>query len=294
MAEDERDRDSVEEPEASDGEGVERDADVDSADGDDARDDGADKSVTEDGGEKVPGDKDAPMGPLPIETLDVCPNCGESMRDTDTLVCIKCGFDLKTLKVMETETGETMVTPEETGASATSGDPLARPWAVDPWAPLALAGLAVAILAVGYLTAQAGLFDEAQITAGTDGVAEVAWKHRFVGLAQFPLLIGIWVLCGFGAFFTGGWMFARPRGDIAIAAARLLAIAATARLTSFISLPYPQLERLVEAGASAAVVFLLIMVAFRLKPRDSGVMLGLGVLAFLVLYSVSGVVAWVT
>ncbi|MCZ6445243.1 MAG: hypothetical protein O6758_03555, partial [Planctomycetota bacterium] len=41
-----------------------------------------------------------------VKALDTCPNCGASMAATDTLLCLRCGFDLKTLKVIKTVTGE--------------------------------------------------------------------------------------------------------------------------------------------------------------------------------------------
>ena len=47
----------------------------------------------------------AATGPY-VKTLDVCPNCGANLPSSDSLVCLRCGFNLKTLQVMATETGE--------------------------------------------------------------------------------------------------------------------------------------------------------------------------------------------
>ena len=43
-------------------------------------------------------DSDRPSSP---KELDVCPNCGASMRGAETLVCLRCGFDLKTMRVID-------------------------------------------------------------------------------------------------------------------------------------------------------------------------------------------------
>ena len=42
-----------------------------------------------------------------VKSLDICPNCGKAMGKARNLICLKCGFDLKTMKVIETKTGDT-------------------------------------------------------------------------------------------------------------------------------------------------------------------------------------------
>ncbi len=82
-----------------------------------------------------------PAAPEPsaIKALDVCPNCGSPLGAVDVVVCMRCGFDLKSLKVIETEKGEVVVpeAPEEAPRSSSPARAIPGcPWASPPpgWA----------------------------------------------------------------------------------------------------------------------------------------------------------------
>jgi len=227
--------------------------------------------------------------PSGVRALDVCPNCGSPMRGRDTLVCMRCGFDLKSLKVIETETGQTTEEEEEE-----ERQPLVQEAAGDPWLPAALAIAAAVVLLIGYLAGAAGLFPQLRSALEEGALFSASWDARWGGAARFPLLIALWAMCGFGALIAAAWLFGRPFGNIGLGALRMLAITAIARCVGFLSFPWRLLEFTAEAIAAAAVFFILSMLLFRLKPRDAATVLVVTVVLFLALYVVARVVTWVT
>jgi len=54
-------------------------------------------------------DPEPPAESSHIKGLDVCPNCASPLGGVDAVVCLRCGFDMKTLKVIKVETGETVL-----------------------------------------------------------------------------------------------------------------------------------------------------------------------------------------
>ena len=227
--------------------------------------------------------------PSGVRALDVCPNCGSPMRGRDMLVCMRCGFDLKSLKVIETETGQT--TEEE---EKEERQPLVQEAAGDPWLPAALAIAAAVVLLIGYLAGAAGLFPQLRSALEEGALFSASWDARWGGAARFPLLIALWAMCGFGALIAAAWLFGRPFGNIGLGALRMLAIVAVARCAGFLSFPWRLLEFTAEAIAAAAVFFILSMLLLRLKPRDAATVLVVTVVLFLALYIVARVVTWVT
>src|SRR5687768_17541375 len=79
-----------------------------------------------------------------VKELDVCPNCGASMRGTDALVCLRCGFDLKTMRVVKTEVGEAVEPVAE-------APPLVRPGMGDLWLPAVIAAACGGFLLICYM-----------------------------------------------------------------------------------------------------------------------------------------------
>ena len=236
--------------------------------------------------------------PLPVESLDACPNCGSPMREKDALVCLRCGYDLKHLKVIETETEDRAKAKGRKKEKAELEEveerrPLAREGLGGLRLPLVLAVLAAAALIIGYLAGYQGLFPAVgEAAAAAEEAAPIEWARRFTELGKFPVLIGLWTLCAMGALVAGSWLFGRPLGDVGLGAARMLGIIIAAFCVRFLPVQDKVLSFAAEAAAALAVFFLLTMFFFRLRPRDAGTLLGLTLLACIVLYVGAKLMAW--
>jgi len=247
----------------------------------------------------VPKSDSGEAGLPSVKELDVCPNCGASMRGGETLICLRCGFDLKTMQVVKTQTGEVAVT-----AAAAAGITDERPVLVqeaswDTWLPLAMAGVGTLALLIGYLSGMLGLFpviERAAIAAGT--VPDVKVADRFLGLLRFVTLSGMWSICGVVALgFVAhllGMRFVNAVGGLWTAFLRMLGIVVVMRVATMLNIPWPAWEWVVEAAIQGAVFLGLSMLLFRLKPRDLPTFGGSTVVLFLLLWVMSHVVVWVT
>jgi len=240
-------------------------------------------------GSEAPGAPGAPDA-SDVHAVDVCPNCGSPMRGSDTLVCMRCGFDLKTMKVIETKKGETTGEEEE----KEQRDPLVQEGPGDPWLPVALAIIGAAILLIGCLAGAAGLFPHLRATLEEGATLVVSWNERWGAAARFPVLIGLWTMCGFGALIAGAWLFGRPFGNVGLGALRMLGIVAIARCVGFLSLSLRPVEFILESLLAAAVFFILTMLLFRMKPRDAATLLVVTIVLFLALFVIAHLVTWVT
>ncbi len=102
-------------------------------------------------------DKPAPDPPAEgshVKGLDVCPNCASPLGGVDAVVCLRCGFDMKTLKVIKVKTGET-VAPE--ADEPEQAEPLCVPGVGGVGLPAVMAGVSLVLLAMGYLLGARGL-----------------------------------------------------------------------------------------------------------------------------------------
>ena len=73
--------------------------------------------------EAAPPPKDAPR----LADLK-CPNCGAERDDEHELLCLRCGYNMVTLKVEKTKTGDAEVVPEE----GEDGEPREAPPGITP------------------------------------------------------------------------------------------------------------------------------------------------------------------
>jgi hypothetical protein len=229
----------------------------------------------------------APQAPPPpaseeppsIKALDVCPNCGSPLGGVDTVVCLRCGFDFKSLRVIKTETGEP-VSPEPDEAEAPV---LSRPGTGGFWAPWVMVAGGLLLLAIGYLWGWAGLFP---------GEEAVGYGARMVGLLKMLLKTAVLALSGLGALCAVAHMVSARLGDVKLAAVRMLGIAAVIGLLSFFNAPNDALEWTIESISQALAFLGLSMVLFRLSARDAATLLGATVVAVVGLLLASALVLW--
>jgi len=216
----------------------------------------------------------------------VCPSCGAPLRGADALLCVRCGYDLRTLSPTETETPPAAEPPPEPDV-----DPIVAPGRGALWLPGALIVVGVGVMSWGLLSGHAGLFS---VAGDEDAVVEVAWRQRWMGLARFPVLLLLWSACGVAALAVTAWISARPFGDLRLAAARVAGIVAVASMVRFADLPSRLLEFPIETAGAALAYFALTRVLFRVTSREAGACVALTAIGFFVLTVLTHFVAWTT
>lgn len=202
-------------------------------------------------------EKDA--GPVDIESLDVCPNCGATMRGTDELVCLRCGFDLKSMKVIETRTGEDSV--DEIVEEGAEPPPLSKPGRGDLWMPAAVAGVSAVVLIIGCAGGVLGLYT---------GADSPNFGMRLVAIAQTLLRFAVWGGAVIGALWcTARLINQQPLGEIKLVAMRALAAVAAINLVRFINLEHDSWEQGIELVLQAALLPPILTAMFGISFRDS-------------------------
>lgn len=238
-----------------------------------------------------PQDEDAPDEPVPelpekpsaIKALDICPNCGSPLGGVDAVVCLRCGFDFKTLKVIKVETGETTAPESE---EAEPAPPLSVPGAGDLWLPAAMAAVGLGVLGIGYLAGAQGLF------AGTEGEEAVGFGKRLEGVLGMVVRTGVMTLAGLGGLSVLAHMLDTRFGDVKLAAVRMLGISAAVGLLAFFNVDSIFLELTIEAVCQAVAFVGLAMVLLRLTLRDAATLMGITVFAMIGLLVLSQLVLW--
>lgn len=216
----------------------------------------------------------------PAGTIEVCPNCGAPLPGDETLICLRCGFNLKTLKVIKTATGETTESEE----AEVEVPPVSGPGQGGLLLPQIMAAASALVISVGYLSGAEGLFL---------GDTNPGFGARVVGLVGGLLLIALWSAAGLGGLgFLARFVMLRKLGDLRLAAVRMLAITATMRLLAFIDPPQEPLwlkwlELLLEFIGQAAVFVGLVMYFYVLNVRNALITGIAAILMVLVLLAVS-------
>ena len=227
-----------------------------------------------------------PPEPSAIKALDVCPNCGSNMGGADAVVCLRCGFDLKSLKVIKVETGETDKPSEPESEPEDEVSPLCEPGAADPGLPMAMAVGGLGLLALGYLMAAAGLVEAVEDeTAGLFA--------RLGGLIKMLVRTGALSLAGLGGLSVLAHMLNTRIGNVKVAAVRMLGIFALIGLLTFYNADNQTLEWTIELVCQALAFIGLATVMFRLTVRDAAALMGLtafAVIGLLLLSQVRNVV----
>lgn len=199
-----------------------------------------------------------------VKALDVCPNCGATMRQGNLLVCLRCGFDLKTLRVLETQTGEEG--HEEDEDEDEPPEPLCLPGRGDFRVPGILAGISVLVISIGYLAGADGLFN----LESDDGFPiDPAAAQRFGQWGIYLATLVLGSLCGLAGVFVVSRLNETTFGDWRLGSLRIVGVFATMWLAKFVDLGGKFLEIGAEWILHAGIFVGLSMFFFRLTPRDA-------------------------
>jgi hypothetical protein len=227
-------------------------------------------------------DPDPPAESSHIKALDVCPNCASPLGGVDAVVCLRCGFDMKTLKVLEVKTGETVA--PDTDESEES-EPLCVQGVGGVGLPAAMAIVSLVLLAIGYLFGARGLFD-------VPVEETVGFNARVGGLLGMFVRTGGLTLAGLGGLSVLSHMFDRRLGDMQLAAVRLLGIFAALGLLTFFNLESSALEWTMESIFQAVIFVGLASVFFGLNVREAATLMGVTVFSVIILLLGSALVLW--
>lgn len=219
----------------------------------------------------------------------VCPRCGATLG-TDVVVCPRCADPLPAENASvpsgsSEDVGSSGSDASDAGGGEESDDapapardlepeamaPVAVARPTDPWLPGALAGLSLVVLLAGVLAGLSGLF--ATAVPSDQPAADVAWPTRLEAAARLPLSVGLWTACALGALATVAASRDRPLGDWRVAALRLGAAIACARLALFVLLPWSLLTSVVEILLQGAIFVGLVVALFRVKIAFAGILL---------------------
>ena len=240
--------------------------------------------------------------PLPLEApvesrdgreAEPCPNCGAPLRGDDALLCLRCGFDLKSMKVVQTAShdddgaGDGGADDDEVGEEASPASDLVCEGAGNHILPLVLLAISALTMIVGLLIGAQGLYPP--LAAGE---TVTRWGDRFEALARYPVTTALWTVCAMGSLLAGAWLFARPFGDARLAFSRVIGIAAVAQTARFLSLPWRWVEVALESVLMAAVFVLLALALFRISLRDAVTLLALTIASFVFLALAASIIAW--
>ena len=205
-------------------------------------------------------DRDQPLPTGDVHALDVCPSCGASMRGSDELVCMRCGFDLKTMKKLETQSG--VIEVDEKGEEAVLEQaPLSLPGRGELLLPGAVAGVCVVTLVIAYAGGVPTLFE---------GSESPNFGARLVEIVRLFVRLLVWGGCGLGALWTTARIInQQPLGEIRLASLRVLAAFAAINIVRFIGLEHDTWERGIELVLQAGAFPFLLVALFGMSLRDA-------------------------
>ncbi len=203
-------------------------------------------------------------GKSSVKALDVCPNCGATMRQGNLLVCLRCGFDLKTLRVLETQTGEEIQEDDEDEEEPP--EPLSRPGRGDFRVPGIVAGISVLLISIGYLFGADGLYD---LRSEEGFPIDPTAVQRFGQWGVYLATLVLGSLCGLAGVFVVSRLNETTFGDWRLGSLRIVAVFATLWLAKFLDLGGKFLEIGAEWILHGGIFVGLSMFFFRLTPRDA-------------------------
>lgn len=227
----------------------------------------------------LPLEDDTPLSMRPIHDLDVCPNCGAPMTSTGEVLCMRCGFDLKTMRKVETRMGVVEVSHEGSMPEDTPYEqrkPLVAPGLGGTMVPLIVAGACGVILLIAYMAGAPGVFLPALEKAPTFG-------DKALGFLRMAVTTGMLTACGLGALWFLAFLHSMRVGDLALAAARMLAIVSVMQLVTLVNFAGNGVEWTIESILQAGIFAGLSIPLLGIKPRDAPTLLGSTVILYILL-----------
>jgi hypothetical protein len=237
---------------------------------------------TSTGGESLP--------PRSVREYDICPNCGASMRESSTLVCMECGFDLKTMKVIRTRIGaeadREAAKAEAARARGAAADeepevpraPLSMPGRGGWQLPAAMGILGGAAVSIGFLLAARGLFPMLE-----EGAA-IGFAVRMKGLATFIVFSAMEFAAGIAAVHIAARLLETTVGDGKLAMIRIAGIVGLTSVVLLLGLDSPRIEVPLELMGKVGLSFGLAMLLFKLEAREAGIVTLGALMAFFLLW----------
>jgi hypothetical protein len=200
-----------------------------------------------------------------IHALDVCPNCGANMPGSGTLVCLRCGFDLKTLRVIKPQVieGEKAARLGEAEEPDLARETIAEPGRGDLWLPAIVGAAAVIFMLISYIAGYAGLFHPDD---------DVTVARRMLGVIKYIAWLALWTGMGLSALAVVAGTNRERVGNWKLAAIRMAGIAAVMSLVLLLSFgtSHRTLEFVVELIGMAAVFMSLVLVLFNMDLPRAG------------------------
>jgi hypothetical protein len=180
-------------------------------------------------------------------------------------------------------TGARSTADAASAGTVTSKRPFVRGTRVE-W-PLAIAGSCAALFVAACLAGQQGIFPHA-------ATVEIAYSERLL-----VLLRGLLMMLLSGGCLVAGAAIVQlvergPLGDLQALSARMLMISAASILVRAVPVPIAFLKQTHDVLAPLAVAWLLVLLVFRLSPRDAGMVIGAAILSLLVLAFGSTIVSF--
>ena len=207
-----------------------------------------------------------------IHSLDICPNCGKTMGGTRNLICMHCGFDLKTMKVIQTAKGEVTVEEEQqTEAERWQATPICGPGLGDFITPGIMAAIGFGALLIGLLAGAPGLYPDPE--AG-----------RLRGVLAEVVISAMWIGAGGAAVKVLSILLERPAGDLRLVFARAAGIVALMRLATFVNFETNSWEWVFQSALQLPIAAGLSWLLYKITPRDAAILLGLAIFAFVAVY----------
>ena len=217
-----------------------------------------------------------------------CDNCGSPRAEDGEPVCVPCGHDHKTGKVVGTKTGIANA-PQQTAQ-----DPLVSNSAIRIWLGIAL--VATLVLVVAWFAGWSSLFQRSDgkfLAASGDYTLDTP---RFVGR-----ILGVirWIVAGITLTLVGSlamritaMIASRPAGSWGSVCTRVALVVATSGLATLIPLEPMWLERIVQLLVGVGLAVLGSLLVLRLRGAHLGIFLAAWVLLLAALLPVARLVAW--
>ncbi len=210
-------------------------------------------------------------GHYKIQEADRCPNCGVPMPDPDAVVCLNCGYDQVSNKIIKPKVGTVEVEEPD--------DPAAK-FFVKPgrlgWQAPTIAGLVLIVAAAALSGAHA--------------------EQRAIGHAIATLLYGpVYAGLGVAAVMLTAFFMEQKIGRLEHAVGRMLLAVGLAGVCwhgAFLLEVPNALRFFIGAGAGAGLYYLVIWLLFRLDRVVAGLLMALHAAVWLIFRGLLALEAW--